>query len=65
MDKKIFSMDLSVNELLSAIADINEKIRQNLSDNPSILRDIKHRFLIIILNRMKHAYQSKIGQQIQ
>ena len=65
MDKKIFSMDLSVNELLSAIADINEKIRQNLSDNPSILRDIKHRFLIIILNRMKQAYQSKIGQQIQ
>ena len=58
-------MDLSANELLSAIADINEKIRQNLNEDPSILRDIKHRFLIIILNRMKQAYQSKIGQQIQ
>ena len=58
-------MDLSANELLSAMADINEKIRQNLNEDPSILRDIKHRFLIIILNRMKQAYQSKIGQQIQ
>ena len=58
-------MDLSTNELLLAIADINQKIRQNLNDDPSILRDIKHRFLIIILNRMKQAYQSKIGQQIQ
>ena len=34
-------MDLSTSELLLAIADINEKIRQNLNDNPSILRDIK------------------------
>ena len=58
-------MDLSTNELLLANADINQKIRQNLNDDPSILRDIKHRFLIIILNRMKQAYQSKIGQQIQ
>ena len=58
-------MDLSANELFLAIADINQKIRQNLNDDPSILRDIKHRFLIIILNRMKQAYQSKIGQQIQ
>ena len=58
-------MDLSTNELLLAIADINQKIRQNLNDDPSILRDIKHRFLITILNRMKQAYQSKIGQQIQ
>ena len=58
-------MDLSANELLLAIADINQKIRQNLNEDPSILRDIKHRFLIIILNRMKQAYQSKIGQQIQ
>ena len=58
-------MDLSTNELLLAIADINQKIRQNLNDDPSILRDIKHRFLIIILNRMKQANQSKIGQQIQ
>ena len=58
-------MDLSTNELLLAIADINQKIRQNLNDDPSILRDIKHRFLVIILNRMKQAYQNKIGQQIQ
>ena len=58
-------MDLSTNELLLAIADINQKIRQNLNDDPSILRDIKHRFLVIIRNRMKQAYQSKIGQQIQ
>ena len=58
-------MDLSTNELLLAIADINQKIQQNLNNDPSILRDIKHRFLIIILNRMKQAYQSKIGQQIQ
>ena len=58
-------MDLSANELLSAMADINEKIRQNLNEDPSILRDIKHRFLVIILNRMKQAYQNKIGQQIQ
>ena len=58
-------MDLSTNELLLAIADINQKIQQNLNNDPSILRDIKHRFLVIILNRMKQAYQSKIGQQIQ
>ena len=58
-------MDLSANELLSAMADINEKIRQNLNEDPSILRDIKHRFLVIILNRMKQAYQNKIRQQLQ
>ena len=58
-------MDLSANELLLAIADINQMIRQNLSDNPSILRDIKHRFLIVILNRTKQAYQNKIRQQLQ
>ena len=58
-------MDLSTNELLLAIADINQKIQQNLNNDPSILRDIKHRFLVIILNRMKQAYQNKIGQQIQ
>ena len=58
-------MDLSTDELLLAIADINQKIRQNLNDDPSIFRDIKHRFLTIILNRMKQAYQSKIRQQIQ
>ena len=58
-------MDLSTNELLLAIADINLKIQQNLNNDPSILRDIKHRFLVIILNRMKQAYQNKIGQQIQ
>ena len=51
---------MSTTELLSAIADINEKIRQNLNDNPSILRDIKHRFLIVILNRMKVDYANKI-----
>ena len=58
-------MDLSTNELLLAIADINQKIQQNLNNDPSILRDIKHRFLVIILNRMKQTYQNKIGQQIQ
>ena len=58
-------MDLSTHELLLAIADINQKIQQNLNNDPSILRDIKHRFLVIILNRMKQAYQNKIGQQIQ
>ena len=58
-------MDLSINELLLAIADINQKIQQNLNNDPSILGDIKHRFLVIILNRMKQAYQNKIGQQIQ
>ena len=58
-------MDLSTNELLLAIADINQKIQQNLNNDPSILRDIKHRFLVIIRSRMIQAYQSKIGQQIQ
>ena len=58
-------MDLSTNELLLAIADINLKIQQNLNNDPSILRDIKHRFLVIIRNRMIQAYQSKIRQQIQ
>ena len=58
-------MDLSTNELLLAITDINQKIQQNLNNDPSILRDIKHRFLVIILNRMKQANQNKIGQQIQ
>ena len=58
-------MDLSTNELLLAIADINQKIQQNLNNDPSILRDIKHRFLVIIRNRMIQAYQSNIRQQIQ
>ena len=58
-------MDLSTNELLLAIADINLKIQQNLNNDPSILRDIKHRFLVIIRNRMIQAYESKIRQQIQ
>ena len=58
-------MDLSTNELLLAIADINQKIQQILNNDPSILRDIKHRFLVIIRNRMIQAYQSKIRQQIQ
>ena len=58
-------MDLSTNELLLAIADINEKIRQNLNGNPSIFHDIKHRFLIVILNRTKQAYQNKIRQQLE
>ena len=58
-------MDLSASELLSAIADINDKIRENLNENPSVFRDIKHRFLIVILNRTKQAYQNKIRQQLE
>ena len=58
-------MDLSASELLYAIADINDKIRQNLNENPSVLRDIKHRFLVVILNRIKQAYQNKIRQQLE
>ena len=58
-------MDLSANELLSAIADINEKIRQNINENPSAIRDIKHRFLVVILNRTKQAYENKIRQQLE
>ena len=56
---------MSATELLSAIADIKDKIRQNLNENPSVLRDIKHRFLVVILNRTKQAYQNKITQQLQ
>ena len=58
-------MDLSASELLYAIADINDKIRQNLNENPSVLRDIKHRFLVVILNRTKQVYENKIRQQLE
>ena len=49
-------MDLSASELLSAITDNNDKIRENLNENPSVSRDIKHRFLILISNKTKQAY---------
>ena len=58
-------MDLSASELLSLIADINDKIRQNLNENPSVLRDIKYRFLVVILNRTKQVYENKIRQQLE
>ena len=58
-------MDLSANELLAAIADINEKIRQNINENPSAIRDIKHPFVVVILNRTKQAYENKIRQQLE
>ena len=56
---------MSATELLSAIADINDKIRQNLNKNHSQLRDIKHRFLVVILNRTKQAYENKIRQHLE
>ena len=56
---------MSATELLSAIADINDKIRQNLNKNHSQLRDIKHRFLVVILNRTKQSYENKIRQQLE
>ena len=58
-------MDLSATELLSAIADINDRIQQNLNENPSVFRDIKHRFLVVILNRTKQVYENKTRQQLQ
>ena len=57
-------MDMSANELLSAIADIEEKIRLNRTENYSQLRDIKYRFLVVILNRTKEAYENKIRLQL-